>query len=80
MKLIAAAFLIASLVQSALPQSTAAPSDVHPVESKQDKKEQLAKAKTQKKAEKSQTSDKSKKTTTSQDAAYAAAYKAGIPK
>jgi nitrate reductase cytochrome c-type subunit len=56
MKLIATAFLIASLAESALPQSTAAPTNsVQAVEIKHDKKEQKAKAKTQREAEKSQT-------------------------
>jgi hypothetical protein len=81
MKLIATAFLIASLAQTALPQSIAAPPNgVQAVQSKQDKKEQKAKVKTQREAEKSQTGVMSKKTTPTQDAAYAAAYKAGIPK
>jgi hypothetical protein len=81
MKLIATAFLIASLAESALPQSTAAPTNsVQAVEIKHDKKEQKAKAKTQREAEKSQTGDKGKKTTPTQDAAYAAEYKTGIPK
>ena len=82
MKLLKATFfLTVSLVQWVSAQSTAHPS--HPGQttaSKQDKKEQKAAAQTQKETAKSQAPDKGKKTSSTQDAAYAAAYKAGIPK
>jgi hypothetical protein len=72
---------VALLTRSASAQST----DTHPsraqaAESEQNKKDQKTKAKAQKEASKPPNADKGKKTTSTQDAAYAAAYKAGIPK
>jgi hypothetical protein len=49
-------------------------------QSKQEKKDQRTQAKAQKASTKTHTSSKEKKATTSQDAAYALAYKTGIPK
>jgi Ni/Co efflux regulator RcnB len=73
--------LLASLVQSASAQSNAsAPNRNHAAESKQAKEEQKAKVRAQKETAKKPAADNGKKTTSTQDAAYAAAYKAGIPR
>jgi hypothetical protein len=73
--------VLASLVQSASAQSPApAPNRDQPVESKQIKEKQKAKTRAQKEEAKKPAADNGKKTATTQDAAYAAAYKAGIPR
>jgi hypothetical protein len=78
---IVTAVLLASLSPSVLAQSTSTPSTGAPkAESKQDKKDQKAKAKSQKETSKTRSPDAGKKTSSAQDAAYAAAYKSGIPK
>jgi hypothetical protein len=78
---VVAAFLLASLAVSVPAQSTVPPPTTAQEEgSKQDKKDQKAKTKTQKKTSKPAKADAGKKTSSTQDAAYASAYKAGIPK
>jgi Ni/Co efflux regulator RcnB len=73
--------VMASLVQTASAQSPAsAPNRDQAVESKQVKEKQKAKVRAQKEAAKKPAGDNSKKTATTQDAAYAGAYKAGIPR
>ena len=73
--------VLASLVQSASTQSPASgPNRDQSVKSKQVKENQKAKVSAQKEAAKKPAADNGKKTTTTQDAAYAAAYKAGIPR
>ena len=73
--------VLASLVQSAPAQSPAsAPNRDQAVESKQVKEKQKGKIRAQKEAAKKPAADNGKKTATTQDAAYAAAYKAGIPR
>jgi hypothetical protein len=74
-------FLLALLAPSVPAQSTPTPSDsAHNAESKQDKKNQKTKTKSQKETSKTKSPDAGKKTSSAQDAAYAAAYKSGIPK
>ena len=78
---IATYFLIASLSQSVPAQSNVSPTSNPPkIQTKQDKKDQKAKVRTEKEKAKSEAAPKGKKTTATQDAAYAAAYGAGIPK
>lgn len=75
------AFLLASLAPSVSAQSTpTSPNSAHKAESKQDKKDQKAKTKAQKETSKTAHAHAGKKTSTAEDAAYAGAYKAGIPK
>jgi hypothetical protein len=82
MKLLTATlFLAISLAQCVSAQSKTQPANSsQSTVGKQEKKEQKATAQAQKQTAKGQTSDKGKKTSSAQDAAYAAAYKAGIPK
>jgi hypothetical protein len=74
--ILAIAFLSVSLAQSGFAQTTVPPAKADSgVQTKQDKQAAKAKAKADKAASK-----QGKKTTTTQDVAYALAYKAGIPK
>ena len=76
-----AAFLLAPLAVSVPAQTaTPPPTRAHEAGSKQDKKDQKAKTKTQKETSKAANADAGKKTSSTEDAAYAAAYKAGAPK
>ena len=69
------------LVRSDLAQSKGSPNNSDPsIQIKQDKKVEKAKVKAAKATSKAQTGDKGKNTTTTQDAAYAAAYKSGAVK
>ena len=76
------AFFFSSLALSVVPAQSTNPATTHAEEAsgKQDKKDQKAKTKSQKEAPKTTNGDAAKKPSSSQDAAYAAAYKAGIPK
>lgn len=73
--------LCIGLVQPAFAQSTQSNSSPHnsdpSIQAKQDKKVEKAKVKTAEATSKAQSGDKGKKATTTQDAAYAAAYKSG---
>jgi len=84
MKLFITVIFLASLLRSALAQSTtSAPNRNQATESKQAtraKDEQKVKAQKQKEATRKSAVDNSKKETSAQDAAYAAAYKAGTPR
>ena len=78
-------FLLASLAPPLLPaQSASNPANgANRAEIKQLKKDQKAKAKAakaQKETSKTANADAGKKTSSAQDAAYAGAYKSGIPK
>jgi hypothetical protein len=77
---IVTAILLASLTQSASAQSVSSSNRNQAADSKHDKKGQKAKPKRQKEIANAPPSDKSAKAASTQDAAYAAAYKAGIPR
>jgi GH24 family phage-related lysozyme (muramidase) len=79
--LILIAILMAALARPLPAQSPSSPgSGKPPSQSTQEKKDQKTQAKAEKAASKTRAAAKEKKTTSSQDAAYALAYKAGIPK
>ena len=72
------AVLSIALAQSGLAQSNGPPKNSDPsIQTKQDKKIEKAKVKAAKATSKSQSGDKGKKAITTQDAAYALAYKSG---
>lgn len=78
---IVAAILLASLTQSASAQALPSSNRNQRADSKHDKKGQKSHPKKQKELSNTRAAaDRNVKTTSTQDAAYAAAYKAGIPK
>jgi hypothetical protein len=75
------AVLSVVLAQSGLAQSNGSPNNSDPsIQTKQHKKVEKSKVKASKATSKSQSGDKGKKATSSQDAAYAQAYKSGAVK
>ena len=79
--ILAVAIVMFGLAPSGFAQSSTSPSSSDAVvQTKQDKKAERSKAKAAKAISKAQSGSKEKKTISTQDVAYALAYKKGLPK
>ena len=79
--ILAVAIVMIGLAPSGFAQSSTSPSSSDAsVQTKQDKKAERSKAKAAKAISKAQSGSRGKKTTSTQDVAYALAYKKGLPK
>ena len=72
--------LLIGLARESPAQSNGSPNSAPNTQTKQDRKAEKSKDKAREAASKAQKGTKGKKTTPTQDAAYALAYKFGIPK